>query len=249
MECPACRKVFVYRGCMCGDRFNCPYCRKKRERRLRETYIKVLKRFEYPAFLTLTLRRKGKLREDVKRLKKAFQKFRRRRDWKKRIRGYFGVIEITKNNVHIHMIIDCVWWEQGEISDIWREITGDYIVDIRRIRDKEKAIKEVFKYVLKDYSLNEEELKEVKEELKGMRLVMASKGLALSSLDTTEISGHQKCPFCGEDLAILRVFKDKDDLIDYLSDFKWDDFYEFDGEKWVKTPIMTYAWRLVNGWI
>jgi hypothetical protein len=254
LECPSCKRVFVYRGCMCGDRFGCPYCRKKRERRLRRIYFEALKKFRFPSFLTITMRRKGKsIREDVKRLKEGFKLLRRRKEWGKRIKKYFGAIEIAKNQVHLHLIIDCVWWDQREISDVWREITGDYIVWIERIKEKygsrTKAILETFKYCIKDEEFTEKEIEEIKEELKGVRLIVASKGLALSSLDTTEISGHQKCPFCGEDLAILRVFKDKDDLIDYLSDFKIDDFYEFDGEKWVKIPVMTYAWKIVNGWV
>jgi transposase-like protein len=253
LECPSCKNVFVYRGCMCGDRFKCPYCKKKRQMRLRRVYFEALKKFRFPSFLTITMRRKGSIREDIKRLKEGFRLLRRRKEWGKKIKKYFGAIEIAKKQVHLHLIIDCIWWDQREISDIWREITGDFIVYIERVKEKygsrTKAILETFKYCIKDEEFTEREIEEIREELKGVRLIVASKGLALSSLDTNEISGHRKCPFCGSNLEVLRVFRNENDFIDYLSDFKCDDFYVFEGAGWVKTPIMTYAWRLVNGWI
>jgi hypothetical protein len=213
-QCQECKKVQIYVGCLCGDRFSCPWCRRKREKRLKFKYKKVIEKFQWPALLTLTIRRSGDLRKDLERLQKGFQKLKRKKIWKQ-VKAYFGAKEIVRNNVHLHLIIDCVWLEQEKVSMKWKDITGDYIVDIRRIRNKEKAIKEVFKYIMKDYDFDKEELERIREELKGVRLVVASKGLS-SLLDTQEISEQCRCWFCAGKLRYLGGGRDIGDVLDIL---------------------------------
>ena len=84
-----------------------------------------------PKFLTLTLKSSGNLEADLKRLRKSVSKFKRSKDWKLRVRADFETIEVAENQVHMHMVIDSLFWEQKEISEQWHRITGDsFIVDI-----------------------------------------------------------------------------------------------------------------------
>ena len=160
--------------------------------------------------------------------------------FKERVFDYFGTKEVTDNNVHAHIIINARFWAQNDISELWKEITGDdFIVDIRKIKNPSKAIKEVFKYIVKDFKKElTKQVSDFRKENSHFRWVFSSKGLSkkgdaegmcealceadvlkslegeaeenFPSLDTIAISGRQGCPCCGSNLILVGDFDNKD---------------------------------------
>jgi hypothetical protein len=225
--------------CSCNDHVNCGVCRLKRMMRLQKRYLPALMKFKNAKMLTLTLKRRGEnLKQDLDRLGDCLQRFKKTKNWKENVSSYFGSKEVVDGNVHAHIIISSRFWDQKDISKLWKEITGeDFIVDIRKLKNPEKAIKEVFKYIVKD--TNKKTLKEVSDFRKAnshFRWVFSSKGLAVeveeeceafseseilrvlegeaegsSSLDTIAISGGRGCPCCNGPLVLVGDFSSKEE--------------------------------------
>jgi len=58
-----------------------------------------------------------------------------RRRWGARAIGYAKVVELTKAGTpHLHILVECPFISQRELSAAWERLTGSYIVDIRRVR-------------------------------------------------------------------------------------------------------------------
>lgn len=224
--------------CSCNDHINCGVCRLKRMIRLQKKYLPVISEFKNPKMLTLTMKRSGSLKNDLMRLNKCLSRFKKTKDWKNKVDYYFGSKEVVENNVHAHIVIDSKYWTQKEISELWFKITGtDYIVDIRKLKNPKKAIKEVFKYIVKDFKKDLlEEVSEFRKNNLHFRWVFGSKGLAEladfgeadceaineaeilsalegadTSLDTIAISGRQTCPCCSSDLILVGDFETKEE--------------------------------------
>ncbi len=210
------KMVEVIPICVCGNRFECRYCQGKLQKKFFVKYIGVVQNFRYPALLTLTMKRSGEIGEDVERFKKYFARFERTKEFKQKVRAYIGRIEGTKNNVHIHLIVDCVWWSIYDIVELWEKITGGSgrIADIRRVKGNRKwGLNYVLKYVEKGFEgLDEEEKGRIGQVLKGKRLMFTSKGLSL--LDNKGISGlkGRVCRMCGEVVEFVGIVKKVEDL-------------------------------------
>jgi hypothetical protein len=185
--------------CGCNDYIVCPVCRAKRIKRLKEKYLLPLQQMKSPKLLTLTYKREKDIKSSLEGLKKSFKKLKRRKQWKSKVSKYFGSYEVTTNNVHLHLVIDSNYWNQGDISKEWLSITKtSFIVDIRMIKGRTKALKEVFKYIVKDGKRElAVEVSEFRIDNRKARFVVSSRGL--SSLDTKAISGHF-CESCNGDL-------------------------------------------------
>jgi hypothetical protein len=220
--------------CSCNDFINCGVCRLKRNIRLQKHYLGPLEKMRSPKFLTLTLKSSGNLEADLKRLRKSVSKFKRSKDWKLKVRADFETIEVAENQVHMHMVIDSLFWEQKEISEQWHRITGDsFIVDIRKVKNPKQAIKEVFKYVVKDVKPEiKEAVSEFRKNNPNFRWVSSSKNLGdfdeseeicldagvlnepngevPTSLDTLAISRHRTCPCCASELIQVGDFETKE---------------------------------------
>lgn len=161
----------------CGHRL-CPVCMRRRSAELADKVVKFIEgawfrvpvkgekgkkkrevvRMKHPVFITLTKKNISKL------TKKVYSDFRaditklRHRDIFAKCEGGFYGIETTEHydsethnwHVHAHMIADTPFIKQSELSEAWHDITDDsYIVDIREIKDPEKAGIEVAKYIVK----------------------------------------------------------------------------------------------------
>jgi hypothetical protein len=51
--------------------------------------------------------------------------------------GYVKVVELTKRGTpHLHILVECPFVAQKWLSKQWKELTGSYIVDIRRIKSQ-----------------------------------------------------------------------------------------------------------------
>jgi hypothetical protein len=134
--------------------------------------------------VTLTLKSSDTpLAEQLDRLIASFRRLRRTPLW---LRGCFAsaaTIEVTRNeetrrwHPHLHVLVKGKYIPHADLKDVWHRITKDSsIVDIRFIKDREKAIRYMAKYVTKPmsagYDTEPDALAEAIEALKGRRLVL-----------------------------------------------------------------------------
>jgi hypothetical protein len=211
----------------------CPDCAAERATRLgNQTEAKIREVMKTTGgrlcFLTLTTKNAATLDGGLVKLKKDFAKFKRFKDWKAHIKGYFGAFEYTFNpktndfHVHLHLIIlRGKFWNQSDISDAWRDVTGDsFIVDIREIKDTHKGVKEVCKYPMKPADLMtmpDEKFLEVVKMKKGTRMFVSGGCFYNVKLDDddaaddnifsqfAELTEGDACPFCGDELFDVLV--------------------------------------------
>jgi hypothetical protein len=88
-------------------------------------------------------------------------------------------------------------------------LTGAKIVDIRRVKNKMKAIKELIKYITKMWEIKDEQKKEIEEVLKHRRLInwFGEK----PKVETIQQNVKTRCPYCGStDLVFIGVFTDEE---------------------------------------
>lgn len=216
----------------------CPDCASERATRLGvQTEAKIAEvmketRSGRLCLLTLTTKNTPTEEEGLRSLKKSFTKFKRKKVWREHIKGYFGEFEFTFNSktndfhVHLHLIVlRGKFWNQSDISDAWREVTGDsFIVDIREVKDAHKGVKELCKYVVKPLDLSampDEKLREVLMMKKGTRMFVSGGcfyGVKLDATDEAADAGvleqfadlkqGDACPICQEELFDVIVSRD-----------------------------------------
>jgi len=146
-NCRKCGNIKVIKK-TCGYRI-CSKCEKTRRYRMKKRYINLLKRFNRPKLLTLTM--EG-VHSDIKEKKKEMTKYVREFFRRTKLDG-LRVYEIKKKSegysIHIHCIIDSPYLPQKRISKLWESVTKtSYIVDIRVVSSN-KALSYVLKYVSK----------------------------------------------------------------------------------------------------
>lgn len=140
----------------------CPYCANKWRKQMRKRYHEGVVRMKEPSFITLTLKRADMVGADGKRgswtlddlwalRNRFFQILRKRTNShtgrRYRIGAFCGVIEPPN---HVHLIVDCDYLPQHEMSEIWHNITGDsFVVDVRRVHDRSRCSGYVTKYITK----------------------------------------------------------------------------------------------------
>jgi hypothetical protein len=209
----------------------CPDCASERAVRLsKQTEAKIAEVMKTTSgrlcFQTLTIKNTPTFEAGLMKLKKAYTQFKRKKAFKEHIKGYFGAFEHTYNSktkdfhVHLHLIVlRGKFWNQSDISDTWREVTGDsFIVDIREIKDIHKGVKEVAKYIVKSTDLMkmpDEKFREVVEMKKGTRMFISGGCFYNVKLDDADdgdgadddvfsqfadLKEGDACPFCNETL-------------------------------------------------
>jgi hypothetical protein len=175
-------------------------------------------------FLTLTMKNSATLEKGLAKLKNSFAKFKRKKVFRDSVKGYFGGFEYTFNpqtkdfHVHLHLIIlRGKFWNQSDISDTWRDVTGDsFIVDIREIRNAHKGVKELCKYIVKPLDLlamSDDKLREVMMMKKGTRMFVSGGCFYNVKLDDADDDADENvfsqfadlkegdaCPICSETL-------------------------------------------------
>lgn len=120
----------------CG-RWRCQVCGPRKARRLRARIAKTAP----TRFLTLTLRPDPTLSSqallDVANHAWSILWRRFRRKFGLRAVGYVKVVELTKKGTpHLHILVECPFIAQKWVSKQWKELTGSYIVDVRRIKSQ-----------------------------------------------------------------------------------------------------------------
>jgi plasmid rolling circle replication initiator protein Rep len=216
----------------------CPDCASERAARLsRQTEMKIGEVMKTTpgrlCFLTLTAKNSRTLETGLKDLKRSFAAFKRKKAFKAHIKGYVGGFEYTYNaktndfHVHLHLIVlRGKFWNQSDISDTWREVTGDsFIVDIREVKDVHKGVKELCKYIVKSTDLMkmpDEKFREVTEIRRGTRMFISGGcfyNVKFDDLDDADdgadvfnqfvdLKEGDDCPFCKEKLFDVLVSRD-----------------------------------------
>jgi hypothetical protein len=139
----------------CHDRL-CTPCANGRSWRLQQALMSQFT-VDGALFITLTLcGKKESLTDLIDRLYRSFRNLRQHPTWADKIKGGAAFLEIKWSDKaqrwhpHLHIVAQGGFVAQYDLSDAWRSITKDsYIVDIRRIRDKEHAARYVTKYASK----------------------------------------------------------------------------------------------------
>jgi hypothetical protein len=218
----------------------CPDCAAERATRLgNQTEAKIREVMKTTngrlCFLTLTMKNAATLGGGLARLKEDFAKLKRsKKDWKAHIKGYFGAFEYTFNpktndfHIHLHLIVlRGKFWNQSDISDAWREVTGDsFIVDIREIKNTHKGVKEVCKYPMKPANLMampDDKFLEVVKMKKGTRMFVSGGCFYNVKLDDddaadaddnifskfADLTEGDACPFCKQELFDVLVNREQ----------------------------------------
>jgi len=140
----------------CRDRM-CPTCQAYRGGEVRRKLEACVQRCNAVRMLTLTMKHEtsevGKCVDD---LIESFRRLRKHKEWKKHVRGGAYVIETTTGkdgahwHVHMHVLIDGVFWNQKEIQAAWSTAVGrPSIAHIQAIHERQNAVRYVTKYVTK----------------------------------------------------------------------------------------------------
>lgn len=206
-ECRDCRGTFyAYKGC--GDRITCKECRKKYLNRTYARFSPVIEGMKGTLrFMTLTVLNGPVLTERREHLRKSFRKARQRVAWKKIVKGGVYVEETTHSeefgwHPHVHIIYAGRYFDQKELSEIWKSVTGDsHRVHVRLIKNKEEACRELFKYTLKEKGLPEKILEEARLAFSGRHLVGTFGDLYGEERDNEDQGEDEgmSCPYCGSD--------------------------------------------------
>lgn len=118
---------------------------------------RLIGKMRAPKHLVLTFRSNpDPLEDQVKLLRRAFGKLRRRGPWRARVRGGFYTVEITRNHItglwhpHLHAVIDANYFPQPELVELWGQVMpGGRCVWIRQVSNVRSTALEIGKYVAK----------------------------------------------------------------------------------------------------
>ena len=139
----------------------CPLCSRSRSFNLQLQVQSWFSTVKTPKFLTLTVKHTDQdLAEQLTRLYKSFQNFRKRAVMAKKCHGgvwFFQLCFNPKTNEwhpHLHCVIDSEYISHNHLSKLWLKITGDSkVVDIRTVRDPKKVAEYVAKYAARPSQL------------------------------------------------------------------------------------------------
>lgn len=202
-DCTKCGHTVVI-PVWCGDRL-CPTCAKARamkySRYLHNKIDNILARKEWVRFITLTVRNESDLSCAFKKLTDGFRRLKDRNIWKNNVKGGVLSVEISFVrgwHVHIHALFEGGYIDQADLSRAWRDVTPDksYIVDIRAIRCRKGAIREMAKYPFKPadvHNLTSGARVEFDRFMKGRRLYRTFGSWYGEKMRAT----HSECPNCG----------------------------------------------------
>lgn len=132
----------------------CFLCSQARRTYISQAVAKWIRDGKYRKFCTLTLKHTdAPLDFQIDKLYTCFQKLKKSKLFSSKVAGgvWFFQIKRTKTtgqwHPHIHCIISGLFLPQGQLSKVWKKITTDStIVDLRMVRDPDKAANEVARY-------------------------------------------------------------------------------------------------------
>jgi hypothetical protein len=132
----------------CNSYF-CETCAHRKMRKLMKKW-KHLKFNGRLRFLTLTLStEKYTPEQSVLQISALFNDFvHRMRDRGFRFQ-YFKIVELTKKHeAHLHVLVNC-YMDKDIVKDVWERVTDCYVKCIEEVKNKEKAVEYLVKYMTK----------------------------------------------------------------------------------------------------
>jgi hypothetical protein len=165
----------------CRDRFCIP-CQGARGRIIKRNLLRLIGNANV-RFITLTLRHSPTpLASQIDRFYRSFRLLRQSREWQEHVTASAAVMELKVSSrdglwhPHIHIVATGSYWDAKELSNLWREITGDsHRVDIRAVDDREKAVGYLTSYVSKSLDascyVRQEMLDEAVKALRGRHMI------------------------------------------------------------------------------
>jgi hypothetical protein len=184
--------IFIYRndgtgelaerGNHCQDRL-CMVCGRARSARIADALEERIADM-HPIFLTLTVRGGvgKKLASQLEILLEGFKRLRRMPIWSAVVGGV-AMLEVKWSthggghwHPHLHCLLDSRYMEQGQLVQAWSACTGGSTsVDIRRVDNRDQALRYVSKYASKpmcsSFTDKVWKIQEAMSALKGRRLV------------------------------------------------------------------------------
>lgn len=132
----------------------CSLCSTARRNWITHQVADWIRSSSYPKFLTVTLKHSdAPLLHQVNSLYEYFRKFRHAKFVADSAKGGIWFFQIKRAqpsgqwHPHIHCVVEGKYMQQRRLSRLWNQITfGSKIVDIRPIRDPDKAAGEVARY-------------------------------------------------------------------------------------------------------
>jgi len=132
----------------------CPVCSRSRQNYISHSVAEWISHADHPKLLTLTLKHsEADLNYQVKCLYNYFRELRRRKEIRKRVKGGIWFFQIKKSETdglwhpHLHCLLEGMYIAQRGLSRMWCQVTfGSTIVDIRAIRDPQKAANDAARY-------------------------------------------------------------------------------------------------------
>lgn len=150
--------TYALLGSACRDRF-CPTCQAARAKVISDNLGPRINPKTH-RFATLTLQSDNRpLDQRIDHLYAAFRQLRLYPGWRYHVSGGLAICEIKYSHaasswhVHLHLILEGVYFRQEDLSALWRAASGgSYIVDIRQIHDSKHMSKYLTKYLTKPIS-------------------------------------------------------------------------------------------------
>lgn len=132
----------------------CPLCADGTRAFITRQVLEWLKHQPQPKFLTLTLKHSSApLGFQIDSLYKFFRQLKKTSLWRKHVAGgiWFFQVKLSKKDdcwhPHLHFLLNSSYIQQNSLSALWKRITKtSCIVDIRAVRDPEKAAEYVARY-------------------------------------------------------------------------------------------------------
>lgn len=132
----------------------CPLCSRSTRIRVQCNTLEFVRSLDRPKFLTLTIKHtEDPLKEQLSHLYKCFSQLRKRPVFATAARGgiFFFQVKLNKSatewHPHLHVVLDSDYIAHKQLSAAWAKITkGSMVVDIREIKDPEKAADYVARY-------------------------------------------------------------------------------------------------------
>ena len=162
--CGECARVYVtttaphklsIRANYCRDKL-CTPCAIARSRRIADA-VAVAARGKMIRMITLTLPGSPANASDrVVELQRAFRRLRQSAEWRSNVKGGVAFVELIRGQLdnrwhaHLHILAEGRYWTQSDLSNVWERCSrGARVVDIRLVRDVNKAVRYATKYASK----------------------------------------------------------------------------------------------------
>lgn len=197
-------KVF---GDSCRDRW-CPMCAGQKSAYAKDQTKIYIESLKAPKFLTLTLRHNvNDLKSQIEFLQERFRALRARAYWRKNVFGGIWFLQVKRGSgsgcwhPHLHILLDSNRMEQGNLSDLWNQVTfGSPVLDIRYLHDQDAAVDYVARYTARPAMLKEQtpaDRVEIIEALFGKRLCGTFGNAKLVTLTPPKIESDAEWDYVG----------------------------------------------------